>query len=266
MPSSPSPSKRARDSDRADTCGVLDNALTDGQLHAVEYESRTSKAMSAKTIHDLQVLVNDLQIPSRYLDTEVVRPRLPAPPKSVKAAASVVLVAGVVGALIGSATNPDTSPLGTDAPIPNLMTGHGVAQFIDDYRAEFGDTIADTVSLSTENATVERVAHDQPGNYVRYIYDGDFKSWSTPSPRKTGTRTIDLSTVDLEILARLIAGAPETLRVPGGVVDQIRFEYPTIGRANEPTVSIYVRNEADDSGHLETTLSGEPLSVYAFTP
>lgn len=266
MPSSPAPSKRARDSDRADTCGVLDNALSDGQLNAGEHKSRTAKAMSAKTIHDLQVLVNDLQIPSRYLDSEVVRPRLPTPPKSVKAAATVVLVAGVAGALIGSVSNADTSPLGTDAPMLNLMTGHGVAQFIDDYRAEFGDTIADTVSLHNENATVERVDPDQPGNYVRYTYDGDFNSWSTPSPRKTGTRTIDLSTVDLEVLARLIAGAPETLRVPGGVVDQIRFEYSTIGRTTEPTVYLYVSNEADDSGHLETTLSGEPLSVYPFTP
>ncbi|MGC0366597.1 hypothetical protein ABH922_004581 [Rhodococcus sp. 27YEA15] len=266
MPSSPAPSKRARDSDRTDTCGVLDTALVDGQIRAEEHEDRTSKAMSAKTIRDLQVLVDDLQIPSRYLDSEVVRPRLPAPPRSLKVAAAVVVVAGIVGALIGSATNSDSPAFGDAPAIPDLATGRGMAQLIEDYRIEFGDTVVDTVQLRTDNATVERADPDQPGTYVSYTYSGEFKSWSTPSPRRTGTRTVDLSTVDVDVLARLIAGAPETLRVPGGVVDQISIDYANDDPLTEPTVYVYVRNEARDSGHLETTLSGEPLSVYPFTP
>jgi Domain of unknown function (DUF1707)/Protein of unknown function (DUF3060) len=52
---------RAMDSDRNDTCRVLDTALSQGQLSMDEHGQRVSAAANAKTLGELQSLVSDLQ-------------------------------------------------------------------------------------------------------------------------------------------------------------------------------------------------------------
>ena len=52
---------RAKDTDRRETCAVLDNALSDGELSGEEHRERVSKASNAVTLGDLKVLVSDLQ-------------------------------------------------------------------------------------------------------------------------------------------------------------------------------------------------------------
>ena len=52
---------RAKDSDRNNTCQVLDSALSDGQLSMEEHRSRVAAATTAATLGDLQQLVDDLQ-------------------------------------------------------------------------------------------------------------------------------------------------------------------------------------------------------------
>src|SRR5689334_5711494 len=55
---------RARDSDRAAICQVLDGALADGQLSMDEHRQRVSDATSAATLGELDSLVVDLQTAS----------------------------------------------------------------------------------------------------------------------------------------------------------------------------------------------------------
>jgi Protein of unknown function (DUF3060)/Domain of unknown function (DUF1707) len=52
---------RATDSDRDDTCRVLDTALSQGQLSMEEHRQRVSAATNAKTLGELHSLVSDLQ-------------------------------------------------------------------------------------------------------------------------------------------------------------------------------------------------------------
>ena len=52
---------RAKDSDRNDTCAVLDSALADGQLSGEEHRQRVASATTAATLGELQALVDDLQ-------------------------------------------------------------------------------------------------------------------------------------------------------------------------------------------------------------
>ena len=52
---------RAKDSDRNDTCQILDAALADGQLSAEEHRQRVASATKAVTLGDLRSLVTDLQ-------------------------------------------------------------------------------------------------------------------------------------------------------------------------------------------------------------
>ena len=56
-----SASTRAKDSDRNDTCQILDSALAEGQLSMAEHQQRVKAATSAATLGDLRSLVGDLQ-------------------------------------------------------------------------------------------------------------------------------------------------------------------------------------------------------------
>ena len=52
---------RAKDSDRTDTCQVLDSAFGEGQLSMEEHRQRVATATTAATLGELQSLVADLQ-------------------------------------------------------------------------------------------------------------------------------------------------------------------------------------------------------------
>ncbi|MGL5442252.1 MAG: DUF1707 SHOCT-like domain-containing protein, partial [[Mycobacterium] stephanolepidis] len=52
---------RAKDSDRNDTCKLLDDALSDGQLSMEEHRERVASATTASTLGQLSSLVSDLQ-------------------------------------------------------------------------------------------------------------------------------------------------------------------------------------------------------------
>jgi hypothetical protein len=64
---------RAKDSDRQDTCKILDNSLNDGQLSMEEHRERISAATSAVTLGDLQALVADLQTDSTPVQLRAVK-------------------------------------------------------------------------------------------------------------------------------------------------------------------------------------------------
>src|ERR1700712_631153 len=89
---------RAKDSDRNNTCQVLDSALSDGQLSMEEHRTRVATATTAATLGDLQHLVDDLQTEN----APVQMPDLSKPSRLTSAAGGVgtgwgmrVAVAGV---------------------------------------------------------------------------------------------------------------------------------------------------------------------------
>ena len=258
---------RARDTDRVETCSLLDTAHAEGQLTDAEHATRTDRAMKAVTFEQLGKLVDDLQIPSRYVKSAVVRPdRRPRDTQPVDGrrwagAAGLVVVAAGIGALAGSCS--DGGVGGSASPsIPTLTTGEGIAHFIDDYRAHFGDTVADEALLFPEHASVDRKSDSDPARYVDYTYDGEFDSFGSDSSRPRDTRTLDLGAVDVPAIAQLVSGAPQSVRIPDGEVTQVRFEYGTNDRIAEPVVQIYVEGEYDRSTFMVVTFDGEILDVH----
>ncbi|MEV0435812.1 DUF1707 domain-containing protein [Nocardia sp. NPDC050413] len=254
---SPAKNLRARDADRADVCALLDAALADGQLTETEHGKRTATAMRAETFGDLDRLVDDLQIPDGLAATPVAR-GIPRAPRRWWIPVGAVVLAGLVGAgagLLGRSTV--LAP-----PLPDLTTGNGFAHFLADYRAEYGSALADELTLYPEYALVERDS-GKPGKQDELQYRGDFDRWGSPGSRPPGTRSFDLATVDLAKYARLMSGAPQTTRVPGGWVSHVLVRFPPGGAKDaEPEISIYVKNEAEQSGYLKIRLSGEPIAVY----
>ncbi|MGS2807514.1 DUF1707 SHOCT-like domain-containing protein [Nocardia sp. MW-W600-9] len=257
---SPAKNLRARDADRADVCALLDAALADGQLTATEHDKRTATAMRAETFGALDRLVDDLQVPGNLAATPVARgvPRAPRrwwiPVGAVVLAALLGAGAGLIGRTAGEAAFGD--------PLPDLTTGNGFAHFLAAYRTEYGSTVADELTLYPEYALVERDS-GRPGKQDELQYRGDFEAWGSPGSRPPDTKSFDLADVDIARYARLMSGASQTTRVPNGWVSHVLVRYPPGGGKDaEPEISIYVKNEAEQSGYLKIRLNGEPIAVY----
>ncbi|MDP0397847.1 DUF1707 SHOCT-like domain-containing protein [Tsukamurella strandjordii] len=73
--------KRARDADREEVMGLLDSALSDGQLDGAEHRDRVATALRASTLGELTGLVDDLQVAA----PSFLRPPPPPPPAPVLA-------------------------------------------------------------------------------------------------------------------------------------------------------------------------------------
>ncbi|MFD3744698.1 DUF1707 domain-containing protein [Nocardia sp. NPDC058633] len=251
---------RARDADRADVCAMLDAALADGQLTAAEHETRTAAAMRAEHFAALDRLVDDLQVTADLAATPVARGLARAPRRWWIPVGAIVLAgllgagAGLLGRTVGDAV--------LDDPLPDLTTGNGFAHFLADYRAEYGTTVADELTLYPEYARVDRDS-GKPGKQDDLQYRGDFEKWGSQSSRPPDTRSFDLATVDLARYARLVAGAPQSTRVPDGWVSHVTVGYsPGGGKDAEVEISIYVKNEAAQNAHLKIRPNGEPIAVY----
>ncbi|WP_063045704.1 DUF1707 SHOCT-like domain-containing protein [Nocardia pseudovaccinii] len=254
---------RARDTDRADVCGLLDAALADGQLTDDEHAERTAQAMRAKAFGELDELIGDLQIPRNLVDAPVIRvdrrrPRRWLAPMAFIAGAAAVGAA--VGGIASCASN-ESGVFGSSEHVPVLTTGSGLAYFIDEYRAEFGDTKVDEVTLYPDYALFERQAAGDPTETVRYRYDGRFHDYTTSNGRKADVRTFDLASIDLRAIAGLLAGAPQSLET-GGAITHASIEFPPGRSDSDAAVSIYAKNQAGASGYLTATVTGEPLQVF----
>src|SRR5690606_26977398 len=124
---------------------------------------------------------------------------------------------------------------------PELITGAGMAHFIADYRAEFGDTIADEVSLYPDHGDVDRAIPGQPNRQVSYDYRGGFQRPSDPTTRKVDTPTVDLGVLDTAAIGAALANAAAIAQVPDGKVSHLSVEIhrfpPNEGRM---VVAVYV--------------------------
>ncbi|WP_327149082.1 DUF1707 SHOCT-like domain-containing protein [Nocardia sp. NBC_01329] len=252
---------RARDRDRADICGLLDTALAEGQLTAGEHEQRTAAAMRAKSFGELDALIDDLQIPGDLVNVPVLRGRRRSRPWWIPV--GVVAAALAFGALGGLSAGGEDQPAAR-AVLPDTTTAAGIADFVEVYRAEFGDTVADEASFYPDHVSVDRY---DPVTRVQTSYtyrDGEFDDWTTSTSRAAEEPTLDLGEIDLTALAGLLAGAPQTAKAPGGTIDYISVTYESSRHgAAEPMVEIFVENEAkSDRGWFQVAFDGEPLAVH----
>lgn len=252
---------RARDSDRADVCAVIDAALADGQLTASEHAARSAEAMRAETFAVLDRLIDDLQTTDDFAATPVARGvdgaarRWWIPVAAILAAGVVGLATGLLGRTI----------LDASEPLPDLTTADGLAYFVAEYRAEFGTTVVDEVTVHPGHVSVSRAG--APGSMDSYTFRGDFDGGNSPRARPVDAPTLDLATLDLARYARIIAGAPQTIRLPDARISHVLVDFPAGATKDAvPEVTIYVRNDRNQSGHLKIALDGEPLSVYPYRP
>ncbi|GGK53689.1 DUF1707 domain-containing protein [Nocardia camponoti] len=243
------PSLRARDSDRADACGVIDAALADEQLTAAEHAARTARAMRAETFADLDREIGDLQLPHDFAATPLARgtqaPRWRKPVAFIAACALAVGLGFVSAKVVDWVAKPD---------YPDLTTADGLSYFLDRYRAEFGETTADDVTLYPRYASFSRAGSS-------YTFRGDFAS-SGRDTRKFA-HSFDLAKVDLATYARVYRGAPTSLYAPGATVAYalIRLD-PSSKKDPDAEISLYVKDSDVSRGYVKVSFAGAPIGVY----
>ncbi|MBP3083130.1 DUF1707 SHOCT-like domain-containing protein [Mycolicibacterium fortuitum] len=223
---------RAKDSDRNDTCKVLDDALGEGQLSMEEHRQRVSAATNATTLGELARLVEDLQNSNASVQMpKLAKPRLPQIRKPAggwglrlaTAGVLVVLGIGIGWGLYGNTPsplsfNPDPGavPDGIEpvvlTPPTQLQSLNGVKGLFEQMRQKFGNTSGFELHIDPDSAMLYRADPQDSRKKVYYRYTG---GWGDPSsdPRNVedDDRLVDLAAFDYERVLGIMRGAPDTL-------------------------------------------------------
>ncbi len=275
------PSTRATDTDRSAVLVLLDAAFTDGQLDAAEHDLRAGLLADARTLGDLAGLVEDLQDATPpQPTTSIPESSAPADPAArarrflvgtlVASAAAAIAAfwfvgreeAPVVAAPVAATVDDVTALPARVVATPDLRTAEGFAQFVEDYRAKFGDTVVDDVTIYDNSAMITRAMPQQPNREIEYAYRYGFAPAYDPTTRSLDTPTVDLAAVDQPALARLLAEAPSMLNVPGGEISHISVD--PADRHGPASLRVFMSNEFSESGHLEASLAGEVLRTWPY--
>lgn len=265
---------RARDSDRTDTCQILDTALAEGQLSMAEHADRVKVATSATTLGELRSLVSDLQTAGAPVQLpSLQKPALLGPRATwgLRLATGAVLVAlgvgigwglfGNTGSLLGLAPDPGARPDGV-APVVldpprQLHSLGGLDGLFAQMRTKFGDTVGYRMVIYPDYAVLERPDPANPKRTLNFSYRG---GWDDPStePRTAGAVAVDLDKFDTRAIVGVLRGAPETLSIQPA---EVRSTYLIIEPAKDPTapgavaITTYVSSEFG-SGYIETNPDG----------
>ena len=270
------PGTRAKDSDRTDTCQVLDSALADGQLSMEEHRQRVSAATNAATLGELQSLVADLQT----ANAPVQLPNLKSPAisrlqsggwgmRAAVAAVLVVLGIGIGWGLYGNTTSPlsftsdpgaksDGIPAKVLTPPRQLQSLGGLTGLVEQMRQRFGDTMGYRMVIYPEYAVLDRADPSDERRKVSYTYRGGWGDATSTSAKSDDDVLVDLGKFDPKAIVGVFRGAPETLGIKPA---DVTSSYLNLDPASDPTapdpltVTVYVSSDFG-SGYIEMAGDG----------
>jgi hypothetical protein len=261
---------RAKDSDRNNTCQVLDSALAEGQLSMEEHRQRVATATTATTLGQLADLVSDLQ----NSNAPVKMPDLKTPSRlqsggwGMRAAvAGVLVVLGVaIGwGLYGNTSSPlsfetdpgakaDGIPAKVLTPPRQLQSLGGLTGLFEQMKQKFGDTNGYELTIFSDYASLERADPAEPRRALSYPYRG---GWGDPSEtsESSDAAVVNLLQFDIPTVVGLIRGAPEMLGIKP---DEVKSTHISIGKNSDMTapagsieIEIFVSPEFGNSGYIE---------------
>lgn len=223
---------RAKDTDRNNTCQVLDSALSDGQLSMEEHRTRVAAATQAATLGDLQSLVDDLQTENAPVQMPTLRKPSPFAGRAIgsgggwgirAAVAGVLVVLGIaIGwGLYGNTPSPlsftsdpgaksDGIPGKVLTPPKQLQSLGGLNGLLEQMRQRFGDTMGYGLVIYPDYAVLYRADPSDERRKLSYTYRGGFDDPST-SAKGEDDVLVDLSAFDVKAAVAILRGAPETV-------------------------------------------------------
>lgn len=259
---------RAKDSDRNNTCQVLDSALGDGQLSGEEHRIRVAAATTATTLGDLQHLVDDLQNDN----APVQMPDLKKPSRLTggggsgwgmrAAVAGVLVVLGIaIGwGLYGNTTSPlsftsdpgaksDGIPAKVITPPKQLQSLGGLTGLLEQMRQRFGDTMGYGLTIYPEYAVLSRPDPTDDRRKLSYTYRGGFDDPSVSAKDAERDVLVDLAAFDVKTAVGLLRGTPEMVGLQPKDVDP-DSTYLTVDPARDPSTPGALELRASVSGDL----------------
>jgi hypothetical protein len=269
---------RAKDSDRNDTCQILDSALADGQLSMAEHRTRVALATQSETLGDLQSLISDLQTANAPVQLPDLRrrPRMPTASSGggwgIRLAVAGVLVAlgvGIGWGLYGNTTSPlsftsdpgaksDGIPGKVLTPPKQLQSLGGLNGLLEQMRQRFGDTMGYDMVIYPEYAVLYRPDPSDERRKLSYTYRGGFDDPST-SAKSDDDVLVDLAAFDVETAVGILRGAAETVGLNPADVEK-DSTYLTIDPTRDPTApgELTLRaNVSSDFGSGSVTFAGD---------
>jgi hypothetical protein len=266
---------RARDSDRNETCQILDGALAEGQLSMEEHRNRISAATNAATLGELDGLVSDLQATSTPANPHHT-PRLSRRGWLITAVALAIFIAVAVAVFTRSEPGPSQpvsaapvpeAPVGaapnkparpgetTDDVAPSVLnvpkqlhTLGGMTGLFDQMRKRFGDTTGIELAISPDDAMLFRPDPTDDKSKLLYRFKG---GWGDPTrqPRDDKDTSVDLGAFDLKAVAEVLRLAPETLGIPPGDVGEVWVDIDHIADPAGPgALELLVKVEKKSGG------------------
>lgn len=255
-------STRAKDSDRNDTCQILDTAMSEGQLSMAEHGQRVKAATNAATLGDLRSLVSDLQTTNAPVQLPSLAPSRILGVRAgwgIRAAAAAVLVLlgiGIGWGLYGNTSSPlnFTSDPGAkpDGVAPVVLTPPrqlqslgGLTGLLEQMKKKFGDTVGYRLVIYPDYAVLDRVDPGDERRELDYTYRGGWGDPSTSAKSKDAA-PVDLAKFDAKAVVGVLRGAPETLNIKP---NEVRSTYLIIEPSGDVTapgtvsISIYVSSE-----------------------
>ena len=270
------PGTRAKDSDRNDTCQILDSALADGQLSMDEHRTRVALATGAETLGDLQSLVSDLQTnnaPVQLPDLKK-RPKLAGGGGNWKLGLAVSVVLVLLGVAIGwglygNTTSPlsftsdpgaksDGIPAKVLTPPKQLQSLGGLNGLLEQMRQRFGDTMGYSLVIYPEYAVLWRADPTDERRKLSYTYRGGFDD-PTTSAKDERDVLVDLAKFDVRTAVGILRGVAETVGLQQKDVKP-NNTYLTIDPAHDPVTpgALELRaNVSSDFGSGSVTFAGD---------
>ena len=283
------PGTRAKDSDRNDTCQILDGALADGQLSMEEHRTRVALATGSETLGDLKSLVSDLQTNKAPVQSPSKSPSKLwaqwaqwAQPGAgsgwgMRAAVAGVLV--VLGIAIGWGLYGNTpSPLNftsdpgakSDGITPVVLTPPkqlhslgGLTGLIEQMKQKFRDTNGYRLIVYPDYASLDRPDPQDDRRQLSYTYRG---GWGDPttSAKSDDDRLVDMGKFDIKSVVGVMRGAPETLCMKP---PDVKSTYLSIDPSRDPTtpdavsIDVYVSSDFG-SGYIQLAGDGSVKQIY----
>lgn len=271
---------RAKDSDRTDTCQILDTALAEGQLSMAEHGQRVKAATNAATLGDLRALVSDLQTANAPVQLPDLKPPRMSAWKPAGwwmrlAVGSVLVLLGIgigwglygnTGSPLSFTTDPGAKPDGVAptvlTPPRQLQSLGGLSGLLEQMRQRFGDTMGYRLVIYPDYASLDRPDPNDDRRQLNYYYRGGFGD-PTASARGSGDRAVDLAKFDAKAVIGVLRGAPETLNIkPGDVKNTYLIIEPTRDQTTPDAVSISIYVSSDfGSGYIQLAADGTVKNI-----
>ncbi len=270
---------RAKDSDRNDTCQILDSALADGQLSMEEHRTRVALATQSETLGDLQSLISDLQnanAPVQLPDLKR-RPTMPAAfgggggwgIRLAVAGVLVVLGIAIGWGLYGNTTSPlsftsdpgaksDGIPAKVLTPPKQLQSLGGLNGLMEQMRQRFDDTMGYSLVIYPEYAVVSRADPSDERRKLSYTYRGGFDDPSS-SAKSEDDVLVDLAAFNVENAVGILRGVAETVGLNPADVKKENTYLTVDPTRNPPTPGeLTLRaNVSSDFGSGSVTFAGD---------